>query len=82
MEKVVKVTRKDGVDAGVIAHLVQAACKYDSQIYIKEGDKRVNAKSIMGMMNMVVASGQDVTIIAEGADERDAINEMETVLNQ
>ena len=80
MEKTVKVTLKDGLDAGAIALLVQAACKYDSRIYLGYGERKVNAKSIMGMMNMVVTSGNDVSVSAEGADEEEAIAEIERLL--
>ena len=82
MEKTVKVMLKDGLDAGAIALLVQAACKYESRIYLGCEERRVNAKSIMGMMNMVVTSGTDVIVIAEGSDEAEAVAEIERLLTE
>ncbi|MBR3306889.1 MAG: HPr family phosphocarrier protein [Lachnospiraceae bacterium] len=80
MEKTVKVELKDGIDADVVSLLVQKACKYDSRIYLSAGTRRVNMKSIMGMMNMVVARGGEVVIAAEGSDEEAAVNDIESML--
>ena len=56
-----------------IAMLVQRASKYESSIYIQSGDKRVNAKSIMGMMTLGRDLSEDLEISAEGADEETAL---------
>ena len=56
-----------------IAMLVQRASKYESSIYIQSGDKRVNAKSIMGMMTLGMDLSEDLEISAEGADEETAL---------
>ena len=56
-----------------IAMLVQRASKYESSIYIQSGDKRVNAKSIMGMMSLGMDLSEDLEISAEGADEETAL---------
>ncbi|MBR3515562.1 MAG: HPr family phosphocarrier protein [Lachnospiraceae bacterium] len=80
MEKTVTVALKDGIDADVVSVLVQTACRFDSNVYLKEGMRRVNMKSIMGMMNMVVPKGRDVTVIAEGDDESSAVEAVETLL--
>lgn len=80
MEKTVKVALKEGINADIVSLLVQTACKYDSSVYLKEGERRVNMKSIMGMMNMAVGCGEEVTVIAEGSDEGDAVADVESVL--
>ncbi|MCR4642464.1 MAG: HPr family phosphocarrier protein [Lachnospiraceae bacterium] len=80
MEKTVIVKLKDGIDADVVSLLVQTACKYDSSIYLREGERRANMKSIMGMMNMVAGSGEAVTVTAEGPDEEDALAGIEAIL--
>lgn len=56
-----------------IAMLVQKASKYESAIYIQSGDKRVNAKSIMGMMTLGIDLSNDLEISADGADEESAL---------
>jgi phosphotransferase system HPr (HPr) family protein len=77
MEKTVIVKNEAGLDPGRIAVMVQTACKFESSVHLKKDDRKVNAKSIMGMMNMAVPKGGEVTIIAEGPDEEAAIAEME-----
>ena len=60
--------------------LVQVASQYDSSIYLETGDKKVNAKSIMGMMSLAISEGETVTIIANGADENKAVENIEKYL--
>ena len=52
-----------------IAELVQVACKFDSEITLESDNRKINAKSIMGMMSLVLTNGVVVTIDAEGTDE-------------
>lgn len=70
-----------GLDEKPVALLIQAASRYDSRILIESGEKTVNAKSIMGMMTLILSSGQKVVVSAEGADEEAAIAEMEKCLS-
>ena len=80
MEKSVTVGIREGINADIVSILVQAACKYESRLYLKEGDRRVNMKSIMGMMNMAVNCGENVEVIAEGSDEEEAAAEIDRIL--
>ena len=57
-----------------VAVMVQISSRYDSRITISSHNKRVNAKSIMGMMSMGFANGDELTIEAVGEDENDAID--------
>lgn len=57
-----------------IAMLVQRASKYESSIYIQSGDRRVNAKSIMGMMTLGMDLSENLEISADGADEDMALD--------
>ncbi len=61
------------LEARPAALFVQTASKYDSNIKVKIGNKTVNAKSIMGMISLGVLDGQELTILAEGADEDEAL---------
>ena len=65
----VEIKLKNGLEARPIALLVQVATQFDSRIYIQMGEKRVNAKSIMGMMTLILSEGDVVTVSAEGEDE-------------
>ena len=67
---------KGGLEARPIAELVQVASKYDSRIYIELDNKRVNAKSIMGMMSLELDTGDEMTVSADGADEEAAVEEI------
>ncbi len=71
---------ENGLEARPIALLVQVASQYESSIYIEYGDKRVNAKSIMGMMTLVLVAGDKVTVTADGSDEDTAVDAIVTYL--
>ena len=61
------------IEARDVALLVQTASKFASNIKIEVNNKIVNAKSIMGIIALGALDGVDVTIMAEGKDEEDAI---------
>lgn len=63
-----------------IAHLVQEASQYKSRIFIEMNDKKINAKSIMGMMSLELCTGESLTVEAEGKDEEQAVNGVEAFL--
>ena len=77
----IKVRLEDGLDARPVALLVQEASKYESNIYFEVDDKRINAKSIMGMMTLGVPAGGKVNVVAEGNDETKAIEHIGKYLN-
>lgn len=64
------------VEARPVAVLVQLASKYESKVYIIAKDKKINAKSIMGMMSLGFGQGDNLTIQAEGADAEMAVEEI------
>lgn len=63
-----------------VAMLVQLASKYKSKINICQGNKTVNAKSIMGMMTLGLVSGQTTEVVVEGEDEEIAMASIEEFL--
>lgn len=77
IKKSMTIALKGGLEARPVAELVQVASKYDSRIYIELGTKRVNAKSIMGMMSLELDNGDEMTVSADGADEQQAISDIE-----
>lgn len=80
VKKVVTICREEGLEARPIAMLVQKASQFSSTVYIEVGAKKVNAKSIMGMMSLNVCSGDEVVVVTNGADEEAAANEIEAYL--
>lgn len=81
ISKNITVNIKSGLGATPVAMLVQVASRYTSRIYIEEQGKRVNAKSIMGMMTLGLNAGESLSVSAEGDDENDAVNAIEQFLN-
>ena len=76
---VVKLDQK--TDVMPIAMLVQVASQYESSIYVDADEKRVKAKSIMGMMTLGLNSGLKVVVTADGPDEAQAVDGIEAYLS-
>jgi len=81
ISKEITIRLENGLEARPVAMLVQVASKYDSTIYLEAGNKKVNAKSIMGMMSLGLDTGEKVTAIIDGLDENDAIIGIEDYLS-
>lgn len=71
-KKEVEIKLENGLEARPVALLVQTASQFESSIYIESGNAKVNAKSIMGMMTLVLHAGEKVTVTADGSDEEAA----------
>lgn len=80
--KSMTITIPKGLDARPVALLVQVASQYESSIYVEIQEKKVNAKSIMGMMSLGLAEGEQITIIANGPDEQDAVNAIDKYISK
>ncbi len=81
MEKSITIQLTEGLQARPVAMLVQVASQYESSVYIETDGKKVNAKSIMGMMSLALGSGEAVKVIADGKDEEEAMHSMEEYLS-
>lgn len=73
VETNLEVKLKTGLQARQAALFVQEANRYKSEVYLQREQKKVNAKSIMGIMSLAIAKGSTITLIADGADENEAI---------
>ena len=62
--------------------LVQVASQYVSNIYLESEERKVNAKSIMGMMSLGLDTGESVTVSVDGADEEEAMKSIEEYLSK
>lgn len=80
-KKEITIRLENGLEARPVAMLVQVASQYDSIIYLETGGKKVNAKSIMGMMSLGLDAGEKLTAIAEGSDEEAAIEGIDKYLS-
>ncbi len=79
--KKITINLPSGLEARPVALLVQVASKYESSIYIECENKKVNAKSIMGMMSLGLVTGEDVLVSAVGNDEAEALDSIEKYLS-
>ncbi len=80
IKKTITIRLSSGLEARPVAMLVQVASQYDSRIQIECGEKKVNAKSIMGMMTLGLNIGEEITISADGHDEVQALAGIEAYL--
>ena len=81
MKKEMEIRIAGGLEARPIAVLVQVASQYDSSIYLETEGKRVNAKSIMGMMTLALKAGEKIVVEATGTDENEAIEGIEKYIS-
>lgn len=72
-EKLVEVKIKPGLQARQAALFVQEANRFSSDVFLEKDNRKVNAKSIMGIMSLAIAEGTSITLFAEGVDEEKAI---------
>jgi len=77
----VTISNKLGLHARASAKLTKTASGFRSELFISRGDRRVNAKSIMGVMMLAAGLGVDVEIDAAGDDEQAAINALVALIN-
>lgn len=75
-EKQVEVKLKSGLQARPAALFVQEANRFSSDIFLEKEGKKVNAKSIMGLMSLAAGAGSLLTLSAVGHDEKEAVKEL------
>lgn len=82
IRKPITIGISNGLEARPIALLVQVASQYTSNIYLESEHRKVNAKSIMGMMSLGLDAGEMVTVSVDGVDEEDAMKGIEEYLSK
>lgn len=70
-----------GLEARPVAMLVQVASQYQSKIYFESDNKKINAKSIMGMMGLGLTSGEEIMVSADGTDAEVALDGIQEYLS-
>jgi len=73
---------KSGLQARSAALFVQEANHYSSNIEIQKSNKKVNAKSIMGMMSIAIRSDEEVLLLVSGPDEEEALEAMKAFVSR
>lgn len=74
VKKDVTITNNIGLHARPATFFIQKANTFKSSIWIEKDDRRVNAKSLLGVLSMGIAKGMTVTVIADGQDETRAVD--------
>ena len=80
--KEINIINRLGLHARAAAKLVTLASEFNSSIQLKRGKKQVNGKSIMGVMMLAAGQGSSIEVIVESPDEKDAIDSIETLIQQ
>jgi len=81
IKSIITISNKLGLHARASAKLTKLAGGFKSDIHLSRNDRRVNAKSIMGVMMLAAGMGSEITIEAEGADEQDAMNALRELID-
>lgn len=81
-EQTYTITAETGIHARPATQLVNKAGQFESEITLNYNGKSVNLKSIMGVMSLGVGKGAEVTIKAEGPDEKEAISALDEVIKK
>ncbi len=79
--KDVVIQNKVGLHARPATFFIQKANEFKSAIWIEKDDRRVNAKSLLGVLSLGIIGGTSVRIIADGADEQDAVSSLIDLVN-
>ena len=74
--KEVLVQNQVGLHARPATFFIQRANDFKSSIWVEKEERRVNAKSLLGVLSLGIVGGTDIRIIADGADEEQAVNSL------
>jgi phosphocarrier protein HPr len=77
----IEIINKLGLHARASSKLTQTASQFASDIWIEKNDRKVNAKSIMGVMMLAAAKGSSIMLEANGADEVEAMSALQSLIN-
>lgn len=81
LEKVLKYNGNAALDARGAANFVKESNKYSEEIWIEKGDKKVNGKSIMGIMSLASVKSGNITLCVDGDEETEVLKHLTEVLD-
>lgn len=82
LQQDIEIINKLGLHARASAKLTQIASQFQSEVWITRNQRRVNAKSIMGVMMLAAAKGTTVTLDTEGLDEQAAMTALVVLISE
>ncbi|MGM9662935.1 MAG: HPr family phosphocarrier protein [Oscillospiraceae bacterium] len=77
----VTVTNEVGLHAKPATYFIQKANEFQSGIWVEKDERRVNAKSLLGVLSLGIVQGTAITLIADGSDEEDAVKALAELVN-
>ncbi|MFY9176809.1 MAG: HPr family phosphocarrier protein [Caldicoprobacterales bacterium] len=81
LSKNFKIMHEDGLTARPAALFVQVSSKFNSRIWVEVDSKKVNAKSIMGIISLGIGQDDEITITAEGNDQAEAMDALTKLID-
>ena len=78
--KEVLVQNKAGLHARPATFFIQKANEYKSTIWVEKEERRVNAKSLLGVLSLGIVKGTNITLIADGSDEKEAVDALVSLI--
>jgi len=79
---ILTVKSSEGLRGHTAVDFAQVASSFDAQLFIEQGNKKVNAKSVIGLLSLAVCKGETIHLFANGQDEEDALAALEQYLEQ
>ncbi|MDR2502430.1 MAG: HPr family phosphocarrier protein [Oscillospiraceae bacterium] len=76
-----KITNPVGLHARPATFLIQKANEFESSIWLEKDDRRINAKSLLGVLSLGVAKNEEIKIIADGTDEITAVDTLSELIS-
>lgn len=76
----VTINNQVGLHARPATFFIQKANEFKSSIWIEKEDRKVNAKSLLGVLSLGIVKGTSVNIVADGSDEKEALNTLATLI--
>ncbi len=80
VSKAIVVQNQVGLHARPATFFIQKSNEFKSSIWVEKDERRVNAKSLLGVLSLGITKGTEITIIADGSDEKDAIDALENLV--
>lgn len=77
----ITVTNEVGLHAKPATYFIQKANEFQSGIWVEKDERRVNAKSLLGILSLGIVQGTTITLIADGSDEEDAVKTLADLVN-
>lgn len=78
--KEITVTNQIGLHARPATFFIQKANEFSSSIWVEKDDRKVNGKSLLGVLSLGITKGTTITIYADGADQEEALSALETLI--